>query len=101
MMACAVVKTFTAPKSKARLNMTRSPNVPASVADNRLGEEVGVAIVIAEGASVTVDEIRDHCANLLAKFKISRWLRAELLPRNASGKFEARIARYADPADAA
>ena len=74
------------------------------VADNRLGEEVGVAIVIADGVSVTADEIRDHCANLLAKFKIPRyiWLRTELLPRNASGKFLKRELRdKLDPADAA
>ncbi|MGB0478665.1 MAG: hypothetical protein ACPGJJ_04885, partial [Parvibaculales bacterium] len=52
----------------------------------------------------TADEIRDHCANLLAKFKIPRyiWLRTELLPRNASGKFLKRELRDAlDPADAA
>lgn len=74
------------------------------VADDRLGEEVGVAIVIAEGASVTADEIRTHCSDLLAKFKIPRyiWLRTELLPRNASGKFLKRELRDTlNPADAA
>ncbi|MGI9439434.1 MAG: class I adenylate-forming enzyme family protein [Parvibaculales bacterium] len=74
------------------------------VDDERLGEEVGAAIVIAEGVELTVDELREHCAGLLAKFKIPRyiWLRRDLLPRNASGKFLKRELRDSlDTADAA
>ena len=74
------------------------------VDDERLGEEVGAAIVIAEGVELTVDELRAHCAGLLAKFKIPRyiWLRRDLLPRNASGKFVKRELRDSlDIADAA
>jgi long-chain acyl-CoA synthetase len=73
------------------------------VEDDRLGEEVGIAIVQADGVSLSADEIRDHCAKLLAKFKIPRyiWLRTEPLPRNASGKFLKRELRDSlDPADA-
>ena len=73
------------------------------VEDDRLGEEVGIAIVQADGVSLSDDEIRDHCAKLLAKFKIPRyiWLRSEPLPRNASGKFLKRELRDSlDPADA-
>ncbi len=73
------------------------------VEDERLGEEVGIAIVVAEGASVTADDIRDHCSKLLASFKIPRyiWLRTEKLPRNASGKFLKRELRDTlNPADA-
>jgi long-chain acyl-CoA synthetase len=69
-----------------------------------LGEEVGAAIVVAEGAELTTDELREHCAKLLANFKIPRyiWLRTEKLPRNASGKFLKRELRDTlDPADAA
>jgi len=74
------------------------------VEDERLGEEVGVAVVMAEGQTVTADELRAHCSKLLANFKIPRyiWLRTEKLPRNASGKFLKREMRDTlDPADAA
>jgi len=74
------------------------------VEDERLGEEVGAAVVMAEGANVTADELRAHCSKLLANFKIPRyiWLRTEKLPRNASGKFLKREMRDTlDPADAA
>ena len=65
------------------------------VLDDRLGEEVGAAVVVAPGQSITADEVRAHCAPLLAKFKIPRyiWLRTENLPRNASGKFLKRELR--------
>jgi len=65
------------------------------VLDDRLGEEVGAAVVVAPGESVTADELRDHCSSLIAKFKIPRyiWLREEPLPRNASGKFLKRELR--------
>ena len=59
------------------------------VPDDRLGEEVGAAIVLAEGVSVNVDELREHCTSIIAKHKIPRylWIQSESLPRNASGKF--------------
>jgi long-chain acyl-CoA synthetase len=59
------------------------------VADDRLGEEVGVALLLKPDSKITADELRDHCANSLAKFKIPRyfWFMEEALPRNASGKF--------------
>ncbi len=66
-----------------------------SVPDDRLGEEVGAAIVIAAGKEISAEDIRAHCAPLIAKFKIPRyiWLRHEALPRNASGKFLKRELR--------
>ncbi|MCB1644025.1 MAG: acyl--CoA ligase [Pseudomonadales bacterium] len=65
------------------------------VEDDRLGEEVGAAIVPAAGASLSADEIRAHCAAHMAKHKIPRyiWLLNESLPRNASGKFLKRELR--------
>lgn len=65
------------------------------VPDDRLGEEVGVAVVVKPGVKVTADELRQHCAKRLAKYKIPRyiWLRDELLPRNANGKFLKRQLR--------
>lgn len=65
------------------------------VLDDRLGEEVGAAVVIAPGQTITSEELRAHCSSLIAKFKIPRyiWLRSEPLPRNASGKFLKRELR--------
>ena len=65
------------------------------VADDRLGEEVGVALLLKPGTTTTADELRSHCAGKLAKFKIPRyfWFMNEALPRNASGKFLKRELR--------
>ena len=59
------------------------------VPDARLGEEVGAAIVLRPGETLTADQIRDHCIALVARHKAPRyiWLLTESLPRNASGKF--------------
>ncbi len=59
------------------------------VPDDRLGEEVGVALVFGDGASATVEELRSHLGEVIAKHKIPRymWILGESLPRNASGKF--------------
>ena len=40
------------------------------VPDDRLGEIVGAAIVLAPGTTMTEDELRDRLAEHLAKFKI-------------------------------
>jgi long-chain acyl-CoA synthetase len=60
-----------------------------SVPDERLGEEVGVAIFLQSGAELTGDELRDFLKIHLSAYKIPRyiWFTAEALPRNASGKF--------------
>ena len=65
------------------------------VPDDRLGEEVGAAVVLKPGASLTGDALRAHLAERIAKFKIPRylWFTNEALPRNASGKFLKRELR--------
>jgi long-chain acyl-CoA synthetase len=65
------------------------------VPDDRLGEEVGVAVVLSPGKSVTADELRAHIAGTLARYKIPRyiWFQDQALPRNASGKFLKRELR--------
>ena len=62
------------------------------VPDERLGEEVGVAILAEPEARVDVNELRVFCKSKLAAFKIPRyvWLVDQPLPRNASGKFVKR-----------
>jgi long-chain acyl-CoA synthetase len=59
------------------------------VPDDRLGEEVGVAIYSKHGAAIDAEDIRGYCATKMAKHKIPRyiWLLDTPLPRNASGKF--------------
>ena len=65
------------------------------VPDERLGEEVGCAIVLRPGASLDVAAVRAHCAAVMAKHKAPRyiWFLSEAIPRNASGKFLKRELR--------
>jgi long-chain acyl-CoA synthetase len=65
------------------------------VPDDRLGEEVAVAIMLHPGSDADAEMLRAHCAVSLAKYKIPRyiWLSNEPLPRNASGKFLKRQLR--------
>jgi long-chain acyl-CoA synthetase len=60
--------------------------------DERLGERVAAAVVIATGETLTADELREHCARSLAKYKIpERFLFVDELPRNAMGKVVKRL----------
>jgi long-chain acyl-CoA synthetase len=73
------------------------------VPDERLGEEVGAAVVAREAGALSAQALREHCAPLIAAFKIPRylWIGDEPLPRNANGKFLKRELRDTlDPADA-
>ncbi len=56
--------------------------------DERLGEIVGAAIVLREGAQMTAEALREYLAGHLASFKlpVHVWFRSEALPRIASGK---------------
>ena len=67
------------------------------VADERLGEEVAAAVVLRPGETLTGEDLRSHCAPIMAKHKIPRylWLLDEPLPRNASGKFLKRQVKEA------
>lgn len=63
-----------------------------SVPDDRLGEEVGAAIFLAQDQQLSATDLRDFCKTHLSAFKIPRyiWIMNEPLPRNASGKFVKR-----------
>ena len=65
------------------------------VPHERLGEEVGAAVVPRAGAAVDPGELAAFLGERLAAFKIpSRWaVRDEPLPRNAAGKFLKRQLR--------
>ena len=74
-----------------------------AVPDERLGEEVGAAIHLKEGAMLDAAGMREHLAAKMAAFKIPRymWFLAEPLPRNANGKFLKReLKDILDPANA-
>ncbi len=65
------------------------------VPDERLGEEVGVAVYLKPGESMTEEALKATCAERLAKFKIPShiWICDAPFPRNASGKFLKREVR--------
>ena len=66
-----------------------------AVPDERLGEAVGVAILLLPGHSLDADGLRAHVAELIASFKVPEhvWFVDEALPRNANGKFVKRELR--------
>jgi long-chain acyl-CoA synthetase len=73
------------------------------VADDRLGEEVGVAVFCKAGSTLDAQSLRDHCRERISGHKIPRfvWILTEPLPQNASGKFLKRQLRDTlDPAEA-
>jgi len=65
------------------------------VPDERLGEEVAVAIVRVDGSNLDETELATHLEPLLARFKHPKkvWFLEEALPRNANGKFVKRELR--------
>ena len=77
--------------------------VAFAVPDDRLGEEVGIAVHLKEGAMLDAGGLREHVSRKLAAFKVPKyiWFLAEPLPRNANGKFLKRELREVlDPASA-
>jgi long-chain acyl-CoA synthetase len=65
------------------------------VPDERLGEEIGVAVYLKPGSELDQTELQKHCLDLAAKHKVPRyvWFMDQPLPRNASGKFLRRELR--------
>jgi acyl-CoA synthetase (AMP-forming)/AMP-acid ligase II len=60
--------------------------------DERLGERVVAAVVVADGQRVTGDELRAHCTTSLARYKVPEvFLFVDDLPRNAMGKVVKRL----------
>ena len=57
-----------------------------------LGEEVGAVVRLRPDASVSVDDLRDHAAGILAPFKVPAhiWVREDAFPRGATGKIQKR-----------
>ena len=65
------------------------------VPDPRLGEDVGVAVLLKDGEALNEGDLRQFVVTLIANYKVPRhiWFMAEPLPRNASGKFLRRELR--------
>ena len=54
-----------------------------------LGEEVAAAVVLADGAEVTEQELKDYAADKLAAFKIpKRFVFVDEIPKGATGKLQ-------------
>jgi acyl-CoA synthetase (AMP-forming)/AMP-acid ligase II len=59
------------------------------VPHDKLGEEVGAAIVLREGQTVTEQELRSFAATKLADFKVPRKvLIMDEIPKGATGKLQ-------------
>ena len=55
--------------------------------DERTGERVRVVLVLRPGAELTEDQVREHCVERLAKFKVPGVIEfAATLPHSATGK---------------
>ena len=62
----------------------------AGVSDDELGQRVGAAVVAR--APVTLEELRSHCRDLIAYFKLPERLAVvDDIPYNATGKVDRRL----------
>ena len=63
--------------------------VTFAIPHDKLGEEVGAAVVLREGASLTERELREFAAQRLADFKVPRKvLILDEIPKGATGKLQ-------------
>jgi len=57
--------------------------------DDKWGEAVTAIAVLEEGATLTLEELRDFAGESLARYKLpSRLFMIDLLPRNPAGKVQ-------------
>jgi fatty-acyl-CoA synthase len=69
------------------------------VPDERWGERPLASVVLREGATATVTELRDFLAGKVARWQVpERWSFIEAVPKTSVGKFDKKVvrARYAD-----
>jgi long-chain acyl-CoA synthetase len=67
------------------------------VPDERTGERVKAVLVLRDGAGLTEDQVREHCASRLAKFKVPGPVEfVPALPHSATGKLRRALLREAD-----
>ncbi|MBV9047376.1 MAG: AMP-binding protein [Solirubrobacterales bacterium] len=59
------------------------------VPDESYGEEIAAFVIIREGATVTEDEVREHCEGKIAHYKIPRYVRfVDEFPMTVTGKIQ-------------
>lgn len=59
------------------------------VPDERYGEQICAWVVVAEGAALTADEIKAHCAGKIAHYKIPYYVKfVDDLPMTVTGKIQ-------------
>ncbi|MFG2948394.1 AMP-binding protein [Streptomyces adustus] len=64
------------------------------VSDPQWGETVAAVVTVGEGVRITLDDVRDHAALHLARYKLPRRLKlVEVMPRNGSGKLDKPVIR--------
>ncbi|WP_188197163.1 long-chain-fatty-acid--CoA ligase [Nonomuraea sp. SYSU D8015] len=62
--------------------------------DAQWGETVVAVVSLAEGTTVTLDDVREYAAAQLARYKLPRKLKVvQSMPRNASGKLDKTVIR--------
>jgi fatty-acyl-CoA synthase len=70
------------------------------VADDRWGERPLATVVLREGATASVEELRDFLAGRLARWQLpERWAFIEAVPKTSVGKFDKKRVRAAYAAD--
>jgi fatty-acyl-CoA synthase len=64
------------------------------VPDERWGEVCSAFVVLRDGASASEQELREHCGERLARFKVPTTFRfVEELPRSSMGKVQKDVLR--------
>jgi acyl-CoA synthetase (AMP-forming)/AMP-acid ligase II len=65
--------------------------VAFAIADEKYGEVVAAVVVPQAGNPIDVDQVRDHCAERLASFKVPGWIEvADAIPKGPTGKVQRR-----------
>lgn len=68
-----------------------SEAVSFALPDDMYGQDIGVAIVLKDGAKLTEDELKDYMREKVAKFKVpKRVFFTNVMPKTATGKIQRR-----------
>jgi long-chain acyl-CoA synthetase len=86
-----IVNGFNVYPNEVERVLDELPDVVESAAvgvpDERTGEQVLAVLVLREGAELSEDEVREHCAARLARFKVPRTVQfVDALPYSVTGK---------------
>ncbi|CAK7205016.1 hypothetical protein SEUCBS139899_007780 [Sporothrix eucalyptigena] len=76
--------------------LTRNPAVAEAVSfaipDDLYGQDIGVAVVLKNGAALSPEDLRAWVADKLAKFKVPKKVYfTDVMPKTATGKIQRRI----------